>query len=343
MLQHADDVAIMDAEWPATLDASDEADLGLDWPASWDDDDEAGAGRAAAADEADALTLVADEADLGLDWPASLDDGDAPAARHAAAADETEALALAADETALGLDWPVSLDDDDAPRAGRAAADEDAPTLAAPVVGEAPDTRIAELIAAWHGGASLSDVARELRRRVPTLSLLDAMQTIQAAIHGEGSTAAPRLGLSVTALVAPVAPPVPGAERDDLVEQLRGLAAVEPVRPAARVALRRWRDGGQRRAVVREVAVAYGMKEADARALYDRVILPHVINDLNGSATEVLRFLRESPSDQRELPPGVIDCVARLIGNRGAHSGTVRPMLPALREALADLAAPGDA
>ena len=307
MLPHADDVAIMDAEWPATLDASDEADLGLDWPASWDDGDAPGAGRAAAADEADALTLAADEADLGLDWPASLDDGDAPAARHAAAADE------------------------------------DAPTLAAPVVGEAPDTRIAELIAAWHGGASLSDVARELRRRVPTLSLLDAMQTIQAAIHGEGSTAAPRLGLSVTALVAPVAPPVPGAERDDLVEQLRGLAAVEPVRPAARVALRRWRDGGQRRAVVREVAVAYGMKEADARALYDRVILPHVINDLNGSAAEVLRFLRESPSDQRELPPGVIDCVARLIGNRGAHSGTVRPMLPALREALADLAAPGDA
>lgn len=185
---------------------------------------------------------------------------------------------------------------------------------------------LANLVAAWRGGASLTVLARELRSQQPELSLLEAIQVLKAAIHNEEMQQAAEphvLKLS------------PAAMPDGLVTMMRNLAAAEPAEPVAQEVLRQWREGGQRRLVVRDLMVAHRMREADARALYDRVILPYVIADLNGSADAVVRFLREPEGDpQGELPPVVVNCVARLVGSTRAHIGMIRPLLPGLREAL---------
>ena len=85
---------------------------------------------------------------------------------------------------------------------------------------------------------------------------------------------------------------------------------------------------------MREIALAYGLKEPEARTVYDRVILPRVINSLNGSAAAVVHFLRQPSSEQGEMPPIVLDCLYRLLGTRNANLGAMRPLLPMLRETL---------
>jgi hypothetical protein len=357
------------AELPA--DKAGELPAGLGWPDSLDEGDEGVIGLAAAAepepvvaelptDEAGELSagldwpdslaeasepepvvaeLPADEAveqPSGLNWPDSLEESDEGVIGLAAAVElpDDEAAELSAD-----LGWPDSLEESDEGVIGLAAAaeleqvvaelpadqsDENAIGLAAAVepMLRAEPQKIADLVAAWHEGASLTDLARELRQRRPGLSLLDAIQELKAAIQ-EG-VVAPEPTLFAVKQATP---------DEGLVGVLRRLAVEEPEDPAAQDALSRWQAGGQRRLVVREVALAHGIKEPEARTIYDQVILPRVINDLNGSAAAVVNFLSK-PGDQGETPSIVLDCISRLLGTRNANAGAVRPLLPMLRETL---------
>jgi hypothetical protein len=293
----------------------------------------------------DAARPDADEA------PALVADDLAPLAADDLAPLAADDLApLAADDLApLAADDLAPLAADEAP----ALAADEAPALAADEAGERPDAdalpalvaappveaatasadALAPLVAAWRAGASLPTLARALRAQQPALALLDAMRVLMAAIDGTG-TVPPQ----------PAPPPAPAVLPHDGLVVLRALADGEPGEPVAQDALRRWQAGDQRRTVVRDLMAAHRLSEADARACYDRVVLPRVIRDLNGSAEAVLAFLRADDHDpQAALPPAVIACVARLLGTPRAHAGTVRPVLPALRETLAALDATGRA
>ncbi|WP_322489359.1 hypothetical protein [Chloroflexus sp.] len=290
------------------------------------------------ADEAEAPTaMVADD----LDWPVDLDGDEL----SSLVAEKGAVGLLEADEVPLevtaeahavvaadDLGWLADLSGDAllAPVAGEDVigpleADE-APT-GLPEADEAPTEGIAALVTAWRAGESLTALARELRRQQPTLSLLEATQVLKAAIHGEGEEAAP-LCQSASASADQV-------QTEHLLMVLRNLAAEEPVEPVAQDALRRWREGGQRREVVRDLAATYGMKELDARTLFDQVIFPRVISDLNGSGALVVSYLREAGSEmQGELPAPVVDCATRLLGNTSPHVGKARALLPVMRELL---------
>ena len=247
-----------------------------------------------------------------------------------------------------GLGWPADGEQPDA--AGAEAG------LGWPADGEQPDAAgaeagLAELVIAWRAGTSLTVLARELRSQQPTLSLLDAMRVLQGAIHRARARAQPAAPGADGRWEPPAAPgadgrweppAAPGADAG-LVQVLQHLAAGEPDDPVAQHVLRQWRAGGQRRHIVRDLVVAHGMRPADARAFYDRVILPYVIAELDGQADAVVRFLGQ-PAPQGAIPPGVSTCIARLVGgSTRAHPGMIRPLLPGLREVLTCLAHGGRA
>jgi len=317
----------------------------LDWPMELEADE----APALAADEAAAGLQEADElplelAGVDLDWPVDLGTEELPAleADEAAAglshADElpleleaNELPALEAAEAAAGLQGAhetTVLEADEAPTL----VDNELPATVAHETAaglqeahKPPARGLNALVSAWRAGESLTALARELRCQQPTLSLLEATQMLKAAIHSEGFAPASHLPLTPHA-------PAPVTASDRLVAALRGMAVVEPVEPAAKDALRRWRDGGQRRVVVRDLALTYRMKEPDARMVFDRAIFPHVINDLNGSASAVVSFLRDAGNEQAEIPPAVVDCATRLLGNTSQHISKARALLPVMRE-----------
>lgn len=321
----------------------------LGWPVGLDTSDVEGAAELADADEVPLEMAPALDKDDGLGWPDDLDGEElAPGA-----VDESENLGWLVElDAGESLGWPdelggeelalVAADEgdgglaeaDETPLKLALAPDEDAAPVPVLVAADAGDTGLAEanglarLVTAWRNGESLMALARELRRGQPSLSLLEATQVLKAAIQSEGEAAPPQLQL------APAAPVQP----DRLVALLRGLAAVEPEEPVAKEALRRWREGGQRRLVVRDLAEAYRLKEADARSLYDRVVFPHIISDLNGSAGLVVDYLRGAGSEpQAALPPVIVDCATRLLGNTSPHASKARALLPVMRELLATL------
>ncbi|NNJ12213.1 hypothetical protein EKD04_017935 [Chloroflexales bacterium ZM16-3] len=279
------------------------------------------------------------EAEAGLTLQGASDQPEGAEAPLVAAADEGLTPQGASDQpegaSVAGLGWPEAPEGEVA-EAGltlQGASDQpegaEAPLVAADEgltlqgASDQLDEDVTDLVAAWHRGEGMRDLARELRRRRPALSLLDAMRTLKAAINAPSP---------------PPASPPPPAAHGGLEAVLRGLAAETPTLPEERDTLQSWRSGGQRRDVVREVAATYGMREAEARAIYDRLVLPRVISDMNGSAAEVLRILREPHGgDRATIPPPVMDCISRLLGTPKTNAGIARSLLPSLRETLADL------
>jgi len=155
----------------------------------------------------------------------------------------------------------------------------------------------------------MSTLAAELRRRRPSASLLDAMHILKGAIHA------------------------PSPAHGDMDAMLRGMAGETPTLPAAHDVLHAWHGGGQRREVVRAVAAAHAMREADVRAIYDQVILPRVIADLNGDAEQVIQVLCDPHADSATVPALVVTCLSRFIGT-SVSRGALRLILPTVRDTL---------
>lgn len=239
-----------------------------------------------------------------------------------------------------GLDWPDDLSEP-APETELGlpdAAEADPSLLTAaptPVVGLGlpdADATIPALVLAWQDGTSLTVLARELQRQRPDLSLIAATQALQRAIHDAAHAITLPPNLTPATAITPL---------DHLLTRLHGIAQDDPTTPAAQDALHGWKSGGKRRHVAQDIARTYGLRELDARALYDQVILPRVISDLNGSACEVVRFLIDAAhapgSPLSDVPPSVVDCAARLLGGAANLSTPTRTNTPAMRAALATL------
>ena len=297
-------------EWPADLMASDEGVGPQDAP----DRPIVAGGDRTASDGDGGHQDAADWPDAGADvgaWPADLMASDGDGEPQDASEGDADGDGPADGDRGHqdAADWPdderVIGDGGDTPEEG----DADAGMRHQDAV-DRPDDEIADLVAAWHRGESMSTLAAELRRRRPSVSLLDAMHILKGAIH------------------------TPSPAHGDMDAVLRGMAGETPTLPAAHDVLHAWHGGGQRRDVVRAVAAAHGMREADVRAIYDHVILPRVIADLNGDAKGVIRVLCDPHADSATVPSLVVTCLSRFLGTPVSR-GALRLILPTVRDTLA--------